>query len=333
MLQLKNHTPFEAQLSLLNNEFGQETLFAIIKATFSGQGQWTLAQEQVPVWQEDEYHQEPGTSSLRYPSECHLGKLATDILVEGEACAPEARAVRQLPVSVAVADRRKELSVFGDRVWLGDRVSAPEPFVRMPLLFERAYGGTLEREGETLACDERNPVGRFVAAQYAQERRDGLDGEPLPNIEEPTALIRALGDRPPPVGLGPLAPHWAGRAQYAGTYDQDWQVNRAPYAPDDFSRRYFNSAAPGMVYPGWLQGGEPVCVKGMHPEGDWAFNLPRVSLSVRANVNGSEQALEPQLETLLLQPGQRQLVMSWRAQLACPKQALQVQSVSVAMRR
>lgn len=330
MLQLKNHTPFVAELSLLNDESGIETLYAVVKATFRYRGQWTLADEQVAVWQKDDYYQEPDNSSLRYPSECHLGKVATDILVEGDACAPGDRAVRHMPVSVSVGSMHRELRIFGDRVWLDGGASAPEPFARMPLVYERAYGGSLEKDGRCVACDERNPVGRFLVSQDGDE---DLEGEPLPNIEDPGALIRGPEDRPEPVGFGALAPHWAGRAQYAGTYDKRWQTHRAPFAPEDFSRRYFNVAPEAMIYPGWLQGGEPVRVAGMHPEGGWAFELPRVDLSVKAQIRGREQLLSPQLETLLLQPNDRQLVMTWRAQLSCSKQALQVQSVSVAMRR
>lgn len=330
MLQLNNYTPFVAELSLLTNEEGQETLYTLVKATFELSDSWSLAAEQLPVWTADSYYGEPNESSLRYPGEYHLGKLATDILVEGDACAPEEKAVREMPVAVAVGQVRHRVQVIGDRVWHQGRISAAEPFVRLPLTYERAYGGSFQTCERVLVCDERNPVGRFVAGQYPEEE---LDGEPLPNIEDPNALITQSNDRPEPTGFAPVAPQWKTRSQFAGTYDENWQNNFAPFAPPDFSRRYFNAATPGMIYPGWLQGGEPVVVQGMRPEGDWRFTLPEVSLSVKVRVAGSNQPVEPLLETVLLQPNRRQLVMTWRAPFVCPKQTLSIQAIDVNMRR
>lgn len=326
MLQLHNHTPFVAELSLLNDEHGDERLYTIVKATFRHDGQWLLADEQVPVWSADVYHGEPDDSSLRYPTEFHLGKAATDVLVEGRAWAHEQKACRQMPVTISVGQLAYQLQVFGDRVWLQDRISRPEPFVNMPLVYERAYGGVVVRNDEMQYCDERNPVGRFAAGQCP---REDLDGEPLPNIEHPRELIQNCSDKPIPAGVGAVAPHWAARSQYAGTYDDHWESCRSPFAPEDFSRRFFNSASPALVYPGWLQGGEPILVRGMHPEGDWLCKLPQVNVSVKAQVAGGYQAIEPKLETVLLQPEQRQLILSWRAEYACPKKTLSVQSVTV----
>lgn len=330
MLQLNNYTPFISELSLLTNEAGQETLFTMVKATFELNERWSLAAEQVPIWAEDSYYGEPNESSLRYPGEYHLGKMSTDILVEGDACAPEEKAVRQLPVAVTVGQMRHRVQVFGDRVWHQGRISVPEPFVRLPLTYERAYGGSFQTKEHELACDERNPVGRFIAGQYPGE---DLDGEPLPNIEDPKALIAQASDCPEPAGFAAIAPQWTARAQFAGTYDESWENSCAPFAPQDFSRRYFNAATPPMVYPGWLKGGEPVIVQGMKPEGDWSFAVPEVSLSVKVRVAGSSHSVEPLLETVLLQPNQRQLVMTWRASFVCPKQTLSIQAIDVNMRR
>lgn len=330
MLQLHNQTPFVAELSLLNNEHGDETAYAIVKATFQWHERWALADEQLPIWAADIYYDEPDNSSLRYPGEFHLGKLGTDILVEGDACAPEGKAVRQLPVDIQVGELRRRLQVFGDRVWINGRISTPEPFSTMPVVYERAYGGTLERGGEVLLCEERNPVGCFIASQQGDE---SLDGEPLPNIEDPTALIRAAGDKPTPAGLAPVPPHWSTRSCYAGTYDEAWREQRAPFAPEDFSRRFFNAAPAGLVCPEWLQGGEPIRVRGMHPAGDWQCDLPAVDLSIKARMQGVEQTLQPFLETVLLRPNQHQLVATWRAECVCPKRVLGLEAITIKLRR
>lgn len=330
MLQLNNRTPFEAELTALNDETGVDTLYLIVKASFTLGNDWTLADEPTPVWRADEYYGEPTASSLRYPSDIHLGKMATDILVEGAAWAPAGRPVRQMPVSVSVGQVSQSLMVFGDRTWDQGQISAPEPFDSMPLQWERAYGGAVADGERWRVYNERNPVGRFAKGQCNDAP---LDGELLPNIEHPQALLRNREDCPEPVGLGPVAPHWHPRTRFVGTYDQQWRLNRAPFAPEDFSRRFFNAAAPGLIYPGWMRGGEPFELVGLHPEGTWSARLPEVSLSVGAQRDGRQEALKPRLETVYLQPLKRSVCLTWRASLSCPRDVLGVDSVTVSMAR
>lgn len=330
MLQLDNNTPFEAELSLLNDESGVDTLYIIVKATFEDRGGWTVSEEPHAVWQSDCYYGEPGASSLRYPSEQHLGKTATDVLVEGNAWGKEAQAVCRQTVGVSVGSLSRELAVFGDRVWQGGRISSPEPFVQMPIRFERAYGGSVQRDDRWVVYDERNPVGRFAVSRCSPEE---AEGQPLPNIEHPQALLQSVSDNPEPVGVGAVAPNWLPRTRHVGTYDQQWRLTRAPFAPEDFSRRFFNVAAPGLMYPGWMEGGEPFSLSGMHPEGIWHGHIPRVNLSVKAARGGGVSALEPRLETLLFEPEQRRLAMTWRAEMQCPKKVLDIESVQVALGR
>ena len=51
--------------------------------------------------------------------------------------------------------------------------------------------------------------------------------------------------------------------KYAGTYDKKWQEERAPLLPRDFSKRFLNAAAPGLVAPGYLRGDETVIAAGV----------------------------------------------------------------------
>ena len=43
---------------------------------------------------------------------------------------------------VSVAGRQKVARVYGDRVWKGRSLSQPEPFLSIPLVYERSYGGS-----------------------------------------------------------------------------------------------------------------------------------------------------------------------------------------------
>lgn len=331
MLQLKNNTPFAAAFTIFPNENAVDTLYIMVKATFLIGEQWTLVNPQTPLQQSDEYWGEPGKSSLRFSSDYHTGKQATDILMIGSACAPEQRPVRQMDVGLQLGSVSKVVRVFGDRFWNHDQITLPEPFVTMPLVYERAFGGQDLIDGTTLRdAETKNPVGCGFSGQKQQAE---LNGSPLPNLECPDHLIREYRDRPEPACFAPLAPNWQPRASLAGTYDDVWQQTRAPYLPDDYSPRFMNVAPPDLIYPGFLQGGEAVRIIGMHPTGDLVFKLPYVNLSNKVQIAGNEVNAPFHMETLLLDPNQRQLSMVWRAALPCDKKMTKIQQISVSLSR
>ena len=106
MLQLQNTTPFKAHITVLPNRAGIDTLYVVVKATLHIRPKLSLADEQVPVVVADTYHGDPAASSLKAPSELHIGKPGTDVLLIGSAWAAPGRPARQTQVSLAVAERQ-----------------------------------------------------------------------------------------------------------------------------------------------------------------------------------------------------------------------------------
>lgn len=331
MLQLKNNTPFASAFAIFPNEDGVDTLYIMVKATFVIGAQWTLAKAQTPLQQGDEYWTEPAKSSLRISSDYHIGKPATDILMVGAACSPGQRPVRQMDVGLQVGSLSKVVRVFGDRVWSQGQITQPEPFVSMPLIYERAFGGQdVIEAGKLSDVEVKNPVGcGFVGRKSPPE----IQGMALPNLESPDHLIRDYRDKPEPACFAPIAPNWQPRASFAGTYDDIWQQTRAPFLPDDYNPRFMNVAPADLIYPGYLQGGEAVRIIGMHPTGDLGFTLPYVNLANKVIIAGQERATPFVMETLLLDPNQRQLSMVWRAAIACDKKMTKIQQISVSLSR
>jgi len=141
MLQLNNGTPFQGAIYLMPDPGGIDTLFTVVKATLVIGETLALAETQLPVTLADEYHGEPGKSSIRTPSDVALTKPATDVLLIGTAYAPRGRPATQMHVSVSAGGVRKALRVFGDRVWeqrgIGTALSSPATFETMPLVWER----------------------------------------------------------------------------------------------------------------------------------------------------------------------------------------------------
>lgn len=332
MLQLENTSPFAPAMMLFPDERGVDTVYVVVKATFSLQPKLELAKEQVPVTLADEYWGEPGESSLKYPTEAHLSKPGTDVMVVAEACAPNDRPVPYLDVGIAVAGHQQGARVFGDRTWKGNRISArpsdPVPFARMPLTYERTYGGghLLDAETGVRLAETKNPIGCGFRGNFAVS---DMIGRPLPNIEDLRAPLRSPGDATTVLGFGAVAPGWEPRAQYAGTYDKTWQKTRAPYLPKDFNSHFFHAAPPALVYSQPLRGGEPVVLLNLSPRGREQLSIPRCDVEVSLTVAGEVKKPPIQLESVLLEPTIGRMCLSWRAALACDKQALKVEKATI----
>lgn len=330
MLQIDNQTPFYAVLSVLPDRDAVDTLYVILKATLVLRPKLALAREQMPVTLADEYYGDPTDSSLRATSEIHVGKAGTDVLLVGRAWGPQGQPVREAYVRVVVAERQKTIRVLGDRVWQSDGTpSVPEPFEAMPLVWERAFGGVHPLEDRILA-EERNPIGvGFAGKRSAQE----LTGQPVPNLENPGEPLERPGQSLTPACFAPTAPQWLPRRAFAGTYDEVWQRKRAPYLPADFDPRFLQCAAPELTFDRYLLGGEPIEVAGASAEGPIAFPIPAANLRVTVIVAGSLEHPPVNLETVLLEPDENRVALTWRAALPCDRKVLKVEKVTVTRQR
>lgn len=334
MFQLVNETPFAAAFHVLPEASGADALFLTVKATFRWDGERVrVAEEQRPLVLADEPTGDAGKSSLRYASEVHLLKPATDVVLVGSAHAPSGRPEPRFGVSLSVGSLKKVIHVHGDRVWksatLGLAPSPPVPTASIPLVWERAYGGIEDLGDGKLAGEPRNPVGcGFVARRPARE----VAGRPVPNLEDPAHPLRAPGDRPPPAGVGFVAPHWQPRAGHAGTCDEAWARERAPYLPRDFDPRFFQAAPADQVYPGYLQGGEPVELLNLSRAGPLRFTLPVCAFDAEARLAGELHRPPLQLETLLLEPDEARFSLLWRGAVGCHGRALRIEAVTLRLR-
>jgi len=330
MLQVNNTTPFAVEIAIFPNEQGIDSLYVIVKATFVMGPQWSLADEQVAPQMGDEYWGEPGESSIKSLSDFHVGKNCTDILMQGNACALNHQKVKQLDVHLTVGQVQKTVRVFGDRQWQNGQISSPTTFQSMPVVYERAFGGIHEVDKENVFIEDRNSVGcGFAGKRNLRE----MEGFPLPNIEDPNHLIQNIKDTPPPASFAPCSNDWLPRRQWVGTYDDVWQTTRAPYLPLDFDKRFLNAAHPDLVYPDYLQGGEPIIIKNMHPAGDISLNVPNVKMLCNANMGDKKLPLKLNIETLTLEPNKQFLSMVWLAPFECDKSLLKIKEIEVKLSR
>jgi hypothetical protein len=317
MWQVDNRTPFAAERGWVRDRDGAEIWLVAVKATFDirPDGSTEVSKEQPPVLRVPEHHGEPGKSSIKYEADLVLTKKTTDVILVGHACAPEGRAVSQTDVGFKLGPMQKLLRVFGDRHWGSFGASAPQPFEKMPLVYERAYGG-VDTKSNTPGEDWewRNPVGAgyFVSGRHAA-------GQRLPNIEDSRRLIRSWDDRPPPAGFGAIACHWQPRAGYAGTYDEHWMKTRQPLLAEDLDDRYFQCAPADQQAPEFLRGGEAAILHNLNPHGRIRFNLPKLYLGFETRFYDGSRELHKnrRLHTVILEPDFPRVSLVWHSALPC----------------
>ena len=316
MWQIENRTPFAAAQSWVRNLDGAETWLVVVKATFDvlPDGSTAVSDTQPAVTRRPLYRGEPGRSSVLYDNDFVLTKRTTDVVVNGTAYAPGGAAVSSIDVGVRVGPVVKVIRVFGERHWNGSALSAAEPFVQMPITYERAFGGA---DAESAHHDKDwywpNPVGTgFVAS------RNRIGNTRPPNLEYPTQLITSWDSRPAPAALGVVASHWRDRAIRAGTYDDNWSATRQPLPPADFDTRYFQSVPEDQQSPTFLRGGEAVALANLVPAGWLRFTLPSVDLMLETRFfDGERRGHEVQLHTVILEPDFPRVSLIWHSAVEC----------------
>ncbi|MCC7541914.1 MAG: DUF2169 domain-containing protein [Deltaproteobacteria bacterium] len=275
-------------------------------------------------WSEDEPE-----SSIKLPSDFLVRKPSTDVVVAASAMARDQAPSKQLDVLVRVGPVERILRVFGLRLWyraaVGMGLTSPEPFEKVDLKWELAWGGSDHGDDKWFAHD-RNPVGRG----YVRDSSSLLH-KPGPQIEDPREPIRSHRTNPTPAGVGAIGRRWAPRISYGGTYDEAWQRTRMPLPPVDFDERFNQCATPELITPEYLRGGEQVDLHNVAAEGPIRFNLPRQDFFVGAETQWGMVPYPVVLDTVVfnLVDGERLVEMVWRAVVRMPHPPRDLRAIEV----
>ena len=329
-MNLLNSTGMAAGYTVALDKAGYEHVVVVVKGTFtlprSGQ-QAKLADEQAPLVDADLFTGEPGRSATLVECDYVLDKPYCDVLLNGSAYAPGGRSAERIAVGLQVGALRKSFAVWGNRQWrasgVGYAPSAPEPFTRLPISYDNAFGGTDERMRDPAQVRSYlpNPVGRGWHHHVYSEL---VIGAPVSNTEEIRDPVRSPAGRYRPMALGPIGRGWPSRIVHAGTYDQDWIDKVFPFLPANFDSRYFQCAPEDQQLP-HLQGGEPVALINLTEDGRREFALPSVEMPIvffhrrtdRVETNGT-------LDTLLFEPDAERFSMVWRASLKLQRDIFEI---------
>lgn len=280
-MDIRNDTPFESGLAIGMGADRAPCLAVVVKGTFvipkAVDGPVEPADEQLPVLSAEAYHDGDVTGSLLYEADAVPFKPRADIALVGTVYAPGGRPASQVDVMLEVGRVRKALRVFGDRQWLFPSktvmvpvASKPVPFVEMPLVYERAFGGIDRKAGRWF---DKNFIGTGFLGKKVKA---SVDGRPLPNIEDPAHLITSWNDEPDPAGYGFYSPTCQPRARYGGTEEGLEQPHPLFGLAADFSHDFYNGAHPDLQVPGYLRGDEQVDLINLTRDGRRRFRLPGI---------------------------------------------------------
>jgi hypothetical protein len=336
---------------------GGIVLTVVVKATFEiHDGGARLAEEQLPIFYDNVEYDEDPPGRVRFENDLAPFKPLADVVVAGEAVAPGGRTVRQMQIGLRVGSLVRTLLVVGDRHWsfpsllaVAPAPTRPKAFERMPITYDRAYGGVDAKAGRIYY---HNPYGKGFAAK---RKPSSLHKLPLPNIEDPRSRVKSWRSRPRPAGWGFYAPGWLPRMNLMGV-DMEKGV-----LSGSFSFAFYNAAHPDLQIDD-LRGDEEVDLRNLSEEGRLRFRLagirPEVAVTLAAaegvapaatdagggeaaradgvtiegGVSGRTAPLEMKLDTLCLIPHERRYYQLWRGIVpVADLDASEVEAIHVAL--
>jgi hypothetical protein len=334
-MEVVNSTRMVAGYTLGMEPSGRESLVVVVKGTFripSEPGaRLQLHEEQLPLVSSDVFFGEPGLSAPQYEVDFAPRKQCCDVLLNGHAYAPGGQPTERVTVGLRIGGWSKSFSVVGHRVWFmagGPRATAPEPFTKMPISYDRAFGGMDLRHEDSAQHGTfmANPAGRGF---HKHLRQEWLEGSALPNTEEIAAEVKRPDGHYRPMSFGVIGRHWAPRVRLAGTYDQHWLDEVAPFLPADFDTRYYQAAPPDQQLALPL-GEQSVSLHNLTPDGHRQFTLPHFEAPIYIFPKRAErEELLAPLDTLVIEPDLEHVTMTWRVARSLRKSLFEIEQVIV----
>ncbi len=287
-------------------------LTVVCRATFRlASGPLALHEQQEYPNEDDNYWNDDPHRSLYSPSDMVPFKRGAEVMLVGHAFAPGRTPVRSLLARLTIGEIDKTIDVFGHRACdPNGNVRDAEPFVSVPLRYERARGGP----------GTWNPVG----IPGDGDKRAASDAS-LPNLQPPGLQIRRASDVIPPIGFGPIAATWLERAQRLGRHRRVWSGSSwmEQPIPSDFDASFFNAAPPDQQLSA-LSPGAALTLHNLHTEEpQLSATLPEWRPQIFVDLPGaSPKHLDVKADTLWIDTDRSLCALVWRATfpIASPSQ-------------
>ena len=264
----------------------------VVKATFGlvpdGPAR-LIAPEEIVA--RDRFYEKNPASSVEAAREVAPYLPKAGVVLVGHAYGPSGRVVPAMSARLCIFRERalidKTVHVFGDRS--AENPGNPRPFQRMPLRYERAFGGP---------GDGANPVGTGAAP-----------GSAPPNLVDP-------GDARRCAGFGPIAASWPARRSLLDAAARAQVTEAIPDLGSSFAFGYFQPAPLDQQLDA-IEGDEWIILDGLHPAlARVRSRLPQVRGVARAmSGSGPLQPVELSADQLVIDADRQVCSVIWRGHL------------------
>jgi len=282
---------------------GRSYLTAIVKARFAFRPNSPMVlASRPPMALRDVHVDEDPTRSVLEASDVVPHRERADVWLRGTARALGGKRVSVSMVRLAIY--RSGVAMFDRTIHvMGDRPAAnvpPSPFLEMPVVWERAYGG--------VGFDD-NPVGV------------GADERPRqPNLIDPQEPNR-------PACFGPISRYWRPRRGEITTEERRLVEGVTPEIPDGFDWSYFQ-AAPRSQQLTYLHGNEWLVLDGFRADRvRTQTRLPRAQgvvrlMPVEAQRGALGDAIAMVADTWAIDGDEQTCTVTWRGAVELPRSRL-----------
>jgi hypothetical protein len=131
------------------------------------------------------------------------------------------------------------------------------------------------------------------------------------------------------MAFGPIGRGWEPCYRYAGTYDQKWLDDHFPFLPPDFDEQYYQAAPIDQQIEVSVAGLE-ISLTNLTTDGWRSFAIPHFEAPVHIfPKKGEREDLKATLDTIVLEPDQERLTMSWRVARPLRKNMFEIAQVLV----
>lgn len=279
----------------------------ISKATFVIEpNELRLAETHEPIFEADSFWDDDPNRSLSAASDFVPSKPRCDVILVGQAFAPQAKPVRSLVARLAFESIDKQIELVTDRsIGPDGTIYQGARFMRMPIVYERAAGGP----------GSSNPVGVRPGG------RDAYGRVPLPNIV-PVGKGDDASGKIEPIGFGPISPAWPVRLDKLGYFGATFSPQKlaSEPLPEGFDLGFFNCAPPDQQVDVIPEDGA-LLLENLHREhARVGAKLPGIRPRVTVERRGGPERPQMRADTLSIDTGRGIVTVTWRGHIALEHQ-------------
>lgn len=286
---------------------GQLQVTVIVKSTFAFAHDAVMKRvEPQPILRAEVHHGKHPTRSVQFTSDLVPYLAQADVLFTGHAHVRAGAIVQAQLVRLEIFDGTGTQPLLNKALLVQD----PKGFDRMPLVYERAFGGVGSQD---------NPLGTGIAP-----------GSPEPNVVNPMDPRRVAS-------FAPIGRIWPARKRLLGTTPRSALEGDIVELPGTFDWAYYQAAPPEQRID-FLSGDEWILLEGLHP------TLPRLQMQLPgarglAWIDGLSAFGVPEghgltlnADTLRIDGDEQRCTVAWRAALSLPsEEALQSLQIMAAV--